>query len=250
MRKIDRLSALLDHFALTVTPTGAAEANFVIVRNTGVDGGWRILVDPNGPRSEEGDDVAFSAHMAWGGESNPLLTALPDGIAVDVPRDDELALLIQVLIDEGRDTRCGHVSIMNRLGEVLVVRFLRAALERGTAEAGILAGLADPRLSRAIVAMHESPGRAWRNDDLAALAGLSRSRFAEVFRTTVGETPAQYLRRWRLVLARQDIARGDRIQAVARRYAYASGEALTHAFQRQFGHSPRRDRAHSQLAGP
>jgi AraC-like DNA-binding protein len=47
-----------------------------------------------------------------------------------------------------------------------------------------------------------------------------------------------YLRRWRMTLARQDLDRGHRVQAVARRYGYGSSEALARAFQRQFGLNP------------
>ena len=86
--------------------------------------------------------------------------------------------------------------------------------------------------------MHEDPGHLWNNHDLAATAGLSLSRFVEVFRKTVGQTPMSYVRHWRMVLARQDIQRGDRIQAVAKRYGYASSEALGRAFRREYDTKP------------
>ena len=70
------------------------------------------------------------------------------------------------------------------------------------------------------------------------IAGLSLSRFAELFRSRLNETPQAYLRRWRMTLARQDIARGDRIKAISRRYGYASSEAFAKAFHRQFGGNP------------
>ena len=71
---------------------------------------------------------------------------------------------------------------MSRLAEVLVIRILRTQIERGSAEPGLIAGLANPKISRAIVAMHDDPGKPWRNDDLAALSGMSLSRFCDVFR--------------------------------------------------------------------
>lgn len=37
-----------------------------------------------------------------------------------------------------------------------------------------------------------------------------------------------------MVLAYQDAERGDRIQTIARRYGYSSGEALSRAFRREF----------------
>lgn len=47
-----------------------------------------------------------------------------------------------------------------------------------------------------------------------------------------------YLRRWRLILAHQDLVRGDRVEAVARRYAYASPEGFTRAFRKAYGVAP------------
>jgi len=61
---------------------------------------------------------------------------------------------------------------------------------------------------------------------------------AEMFLALVGEPPAAYLRRWRLTLARQDAARGDRVDAIARRYGYVSPEGFTRAFKKHFGQSP------------
>ena len=41
-----------------------------------------------------------------------------------------------------------------------------------------------------------------------------------------------------MILARQDIASGDRIQSVARRLGYSSSEALSRAFNRHYGECP------------
>ena len=86
--------------------------------------------------------------------------------------------------------------------------------------------------------IRDSPGRNWRNDDLAEVAGLSLSRFAETFASVVGETPAAYLRRWRLLVARQDLQNGDRVDAVARRYGYQSAEGFARAFRQHYGQNP------------
>ena len=80
-----------------------------------------------------------------------------------------------------------------------------------------------------------------------AIAGLSLSRFAEVFLAMVGETPAAYLRKWRLTLARQDVAKGDRINAIARRYGYRSPEGFARAFKNQFGENPMMRRPSQQI---
>jgi len=184
------------------------------------------------------EGVLFAADVDWGGASNPLLAALPEKLRYDLSADREAASLVALMHSELAAARCGSGSVINRLGEVMVVRLLRAQIEAGSTEPGLLSGLSDARLSRAIVAIHGNPGRNWRNDDLAEVAGLSLSRFAETFASVVGETPAAYLRRWRLLVARQDLQNGDRVDAVARRYGYQSAEGFARAFRQHYGQNP------------
>ncbi len=240
MGEFDRLEALIRRFEMRVTPAPVGEANLAVLGcpETGAPKGVVFA-----PRAEArcpcGAPVLVAARAEWGGSANPLLRALPDRICHDASDDEEMMLLLRLFKREVEARRCGVRPVLSRLGEVLVIKLLRLEIARGTTSPGLLAGLGDPQLARAIVAMHEEPGRAWRNEDLAAIAGMSLSRFAEAFRGTVGETPQAYLRRWRMTLARQEIERGARVQAVARRYGYSSPEALSRAFAREFGGSPR-----------
>lgn len=240
MHDCDRLEALISRFEMSVTPAPGGDGNLAIL-GCPETGAPRMAVFA--PRAEarcccEGDRLLVSAHATWGGAANPLLKALPDKICYDATGDPEMTLLLRLIKAEIEGRHCGVRPVLSRLGEVLVIKLLREEITRGATTPGLVAGLADPRLARAIVAMHEAPGRGWRNEELAAVAGLSLSRFAETFLKIVGETPQAYLRRWRMTLARQDIERGERVQTVARRYGYASAEALSRAFMREFEVSP------------
>jgi len=184
------------------------------------------------------DQVLFAAEVDWGGASNPLVAALPTTVEFDLSNDTESMGLIMLMQSELAAQRCGADPVISRLGEILIVRMLRTQIEAGSTQPGLLAGLSDPRISRAIVAIHDHPGRNWRNEDLALIAGLSLSRFAEVFLAMVGEPPAAYLRRWRLTLAQKDVVKGDRVDAIARRYGYASSEGFARAFKKHFGENP------------
>lgn len=243
MSRYDRLSALIARFTLRVAQGERGEANLVVFESTASRAPSRVVFSTDGAVDGEpalDEAVTFCALAEWGGSANPLIAALPDRVELDVGDDGETALLLRLLKAEGESRRCGSGAVLDRLGEVLMVRLLRAQIKSGAASRGLLGGLADPRLSRAIVALHEQPGRGWRSEDLAGIAGLSLSRFAELFVEVVGVTPMAYLRRWRMTLARQDIERGERIQTVARRYGYGSSEALTRSFRRQFGATPMR----------
>lgn len=235
----DRLSALIQRFTLRVQLCEPGKGNMRVLGDD-IDGTpTRVVFSPTGRAVIQpvGETVLVEAIVDWGGTANPLLAALPSTLALPVEQD-ETAQLLQVFLAEASAARCGCASAMSRLAEVLVIRVLRAQMARGTTEPGLIAGLANPKISRAIVAMHDDPGRAWRNEDLAGIAGMSLSRFCDVFRELVDRTPQSYLRHWRMTLARQDLDRGGRVQAVARRYGYTSPEALTRAFQRQYGINP------------
>lgn len=251
MAKFDRLSALVERFALRVTPIELSDANLMISDDPDSADPCQVVFCPTGPVNSSAQlesCSSFGFRVSWGGAANPLLSALPETVTYETSDDPQMAALIRLLRIEGEDRRCGSDTVLDRLGEVLMVRLLRTQIERGATSTGILGGLADPRLSRAIVAVHENPGKQWRSDDLAEIAGLSLSRFAELFADVVGDTPMAYLRRWRMTLAHQDLEKGERVQTVARRYGYGSSEALNRSFRKQFGASPKEVRVNASAS--
>ncbi len=245
MRKYDRLTTLMQQFHLTVTRAPVDQAALVVT--AGGDGAPdRVIFAPAGRAPlRPGAPVVFAARVDWGGDVNPLIASLPPVVTLDVTADPDTANLVALMQSELTADRCGAGSVLDRLAEVLMVRLLRHLIEDCGTEPGLLAGLADPRISRAIVAMHDAPGRDWRNEDLAQIAGLSLSRFSELFHDRVALRPAAYLRQWRLTLARNDLRRGDRVDRVARRYGYGSPEGFAKAFRRQFGTPPIAERRNS-----
>lgn len=237
MANIDRLSALLNRFELSIAPAALCDASLMIFRgeNHSVD---RVVFCADPLTKSQSGTCLFAAKVDWSAGANPLLQALPCAVEMNVAEDPEALALVSLILSEDQAKRCGAGSVLNRLCEVLLVRLLRFQIEQGATKAGLIAGLADPRLSRAIVAMHDKPGRQWTSEDLAVEAGLSLSRFSELFQTVVGESPMAYLRRWRLAIARRDLARGDRIEQVARRYGYGSPEGFSRAFRKTYGQAP------------
>ncbi len=183
--------------------------------------------------------VLIALRVDFGSKTSPLRTALPNRVVERIEPNSDLANLVNLLVSEQEAPRCGAPAVLCRLGEVLVVRILRMQLERGATEPGLFAGLAHPRISHAILAIHQDPERLWQNRDLAERAGLSHSRFKELFAAIVGETPMGYLRRWRMALARADLERGDRVARVAYRYGYRAADAFSRAYLKEFGIRPR-----------
>ena len=74
---------------------------------------------------------------------------------------------------------------------------------------------------------------------LADLMGVSRSRFAEAFTRTVGESPAKYVAKVKMFQARRWIAHeGMRVTVAANRLGYDSEASFSQAFKRIVGQLP------------
>ena len=170
---MDRLSALMSRFDLIVQPATPDQAHLHIYARDGQ--ACRLVFSARAPLPAPRDDrdLCLAAHVAWGGSDNPMLLALPDRVEMALADMPDGGALADVLIQEFETPRCGGASVLSRLCEVLIVRLLRNQIEAGEMQTGLLGGLADPRLSRAIVAMHDRPEHPWRAETLAREAGLS-----------------------------------------------------------------------------
>ncbi|WP_198731898.1 helix-turn-helix transcriptional regulator [Paracoccus tegillarcae] len=235
---LDRLTALLDRMRLGVHAVPADQANLAAVEDA--SGRIEICLQPReiGIVPDTSGRILFSLSVDFGSEYSPLLNAMPALVSETAQPDSDTGHLTALLAHEYRDGRCGGPAVMARLGEVLVVWILRRQIERGTAAPGLFGGLAHPRISHALVAMHDAPERGWRSTDLAERAGLSHSHFKQLFGETVGVSPMTYLRRWRMILARGELQKGARVERVARQFGYGAPDAFSRAYRREFGVLP------------
>ncbi|WP_437912978.1 AraC family transcriptional regulator [Sorangium sp. So ce302] len=174
-------------------------------------------------------------------EGEPLLVALPRFIhlRIDQNRSHGLQSLIELLRLEVCSSEIGSIPIIRRLAEALFISAVRAYLQTGEGpRRGVLAAIADTQLARPLGDMHEDLARGWTIDDLARSARMSRSAFAERFRSTVGQTPLEYLTRIRMDRARGLLREGVPIAEVAHRVGYDSAISFTRAFRRVTGGTP------------
>lgn len=189
--------------------------------------------------SEQGADFVC-AHIAFeGGAANPLASALPDCVCIPLAQLPDSLSILTLLFAEAEAKYCGRQALLDRLFEVILIQLLRQLMEDGSAHIGLLAGFAHAQLRRAIVAIHEEPEKEWSVESLAAVAGMSRSVFSNQFRDAVGETPANYLQRWRIGLVQKWLKNGQSLKLIAEEAGYGSESALSRAFKSQCGISPK-----------
>lgn len=216
---------------------GAKKENFNIVTPT-----LLFLPRPDTHRlvaaEDAGADVVCGTVQFGGGGRNPITDSLPDVVMVELASLAGIEALLGLMFDEAFSEHNGRQAVLDRLCEVLMIRLLRHCIDHGLTQGGTLAGLADPRLAKALTAIHDDPACPRDLSGMAALAGMSRARFAVRFREVTGETPADYLASWRVMTAQGLLKRGRQLKHVADDVGYGSASALTRAFVRKLGHSP------------
>jgi len=212
--------------------------------------------------SEQAVAATKNVWLTLGSGADRPVTLHAGKFLVDPANQDLLAGLLPPLIHiESHDASLGRVRalltmnqtearqpgpasafVIERLVELILVEILRTTrVPLGAHAAGLLAGLADPVTARALGAMHRDVAHGWSVDELARLCAVSRSTFASKFRRTVGVAPIEYLLRWRMALAKDQLSRGTQsVGEIAFAIGFQSASAFTTAFTRAVGCSPSR----------
>ena len=193
-----------------------------------------FAVDP-----ERGADLVCATVELGGAEGSPIEQGLPECVLLPLVAHPALEPVCNLLVGEAFAEGGGRQTALDRLFEYLLILIVRHVVESGAVSIGVLAGLADPHLAKALTAIHEAPKRPWKLEDLADIAGMSRTRFAEHFRKLVGRTPIEYLTVWRMTVARQLLGKGKPVKSVAAQVGYDSAAAFSRVFRRMTGQPPR-----------
>ncbi|UNK41299.1 AraC family transcriptional regulator [Luteimonas sp. S4-F44] len=225
--------ATQDIGSLDAIPLGEAVGAVVACSGTGT-----------GTGSDTGSGtVLFHGCMQFDlGGMQGLGRLMPEVMRVDATgqRYPDLMPILAAMQREVCAARIGFSGILARLADAVAAMIVRGWVECGCDNAsGLVAALRDPRLARAILALHRQPGRDWTVADLAAQCHTSRSVFAERFQATLGTPPLRYATELRMRLANQWLVE-DRlpIETVAQRLGYTSQAAFSRAFKRVIGQPP------------
>jgi len=172
-----------------------------------------------------------------------LIAQLPEIVALDSVSGQQSAWLqstIQLISGEAENVNLGGETIMAHLADIIVIHAIRHWVETSAAaQEGWLGALKDPKLGKALVAIHHQPAKSWTVDELAQTAGMSRSGFSARFTDIIGTSVKQYLTHWRMTLARaklmtENMTLGD----LAEELGYQSEAAFSRAYKRVMGESP------------
>jgi len=187
---------------------------------------------------QEGAELVCATIEFGAGMLNPVIASFPEPLVLPLDALPELGPTLQLLFSEAFSKLPGRQTALDRLFEYLFVLLIRSAMNARLVDSGVLTGLTDPRLGKAIECMHKHPETSWSLEGLAQRAGMSRARFAAYFREVTGITPFDYLTNWRLGVAQTMLRKGNSLKLIASAVGYANATALTRVFTQRVGMSP------------
>jgi AraC-like DNA-binding protein len=193
--------------------------------------------------NDGGDAIGLGGFFAFDNRhADMLMNVLPPIVHI-FEEVDRAALrgAIERIMLELRTPQPGGFLVAQHLAHLMLLLALRIVLAKGP-EGGIgwIYALGDRQLGAAMNALHGDPARKWTIQSLADVAAMSRSTFALRFRARVGESPIDYLTRWRMLLAAERLLGSrDTIAVIAPSLGYDSDSAFSTAFKRVMGCAPR-----------
>ena len=197
---------------------------------------------PSGsPPLNESSDVrcaSSSIDVTYAGALG-LFDALREPIVENVSSDITMRQMFETMLRETSRPTPGTTAIVESLMQHCVILFLRQHVNRGRDVSLFLLALQDARLARAITFVVERPAATHTVGNLAKLAGMSRSAFAERFTCVCGSSPMEFVQRLRLRLAAQLLlATHMPVKSIAENVGYASRSYFTRAFRSVYDIDP------------
>lgn len=133
----------------------------------------------------------------------------------------------------------GAHAIIKRLSEVTFIQAIRVYMKENKKNQIFLTGLNDRYIRISIEKIHAHPNKKWKVEDLARVAGLSRTLYAERFKKLTGLTPGNYITMWRMELAKNLLKeKGQSVAEIAGRLGYDAEEHFQKTFKKWIGQTP------------
>ena len=186
---------------------------------------------------------------------NLFIKSLPRVLHGRAAASGWLSHLVQHAVSETENRDAGGETILAKLAELMFVQVIRQYTnELPLMSRGWLSGLRDPQIGHALSLVHASPARDWTIEALASAVGMSRSAFAKRFAHFAGDSPMQYLGRWRMQLAARRLENPQvSIAQAGVEVGYDSEAAFNRAFKKVMGVPPgtwRRGRSSEEADAP
>jgi AraC-like DNA-binding protein len=147
--------------------------------------------------------------------------------------------------------RVGTRAVVSALMKQILIEVFRGQLARESYRSWLWPAMMNPQLARAALAIMSKPESAHTVETLAATAGMSRSRFSEMFGQAFGRSPIEFVQIVRLRTARRLLSSSSLpVKSVAAAVGYSSRSHFSRAYRAYYGEAPSMFRTQNSSVEP
>ncbi len=177
-----------------------------------------------------------------GGPDHPFLNSLPQIVhvkSVENAHSPWLAMLLSIVEHEAKSGLPGSNALVRKLTEIIFVQALRIHMHKANKKTGFFRLIENPQISKTLEAIHQGLEQKWGLEDLAEIAGMSRTNYSVKFKELSGMTPLDYLTYCRLEKAKQLLTESTKsVPEVSEAVGYPAHEHFQKLFKKKIGQTP------------
>lgn len=164
--------------------------------------------------------------------------SINEPLVIDHDEVSNLPGVFGEMLDEVSSAELGAKAVASALMKKALIYVVRQELKHPDKGSWLVA-LDDPKLGRAVMAIIESRTKALNVDQLADLAGMSRSAFSRKFTESFGVSPNEFQQEVRLRRAASILSQSKMpVSVVASAVGYESRSHFSRLFKKRFGIEP------------
>ena len=211
-----------------------------VIEDSGFDGTGALVYGEYGTHHET---QLVCGHFAFAKDAHHLLIdTLPAHIKIKNYGESAGTWMENTLKVIGNEAGLGQMGsdlIALKMSEIIFAQALRTYMESEGQDSPVLAGFTDQNIARALTAIHDAPGHNWTLEELAQIAGMSRTAFTSRFSKCMTVTPLGYITNWRMQIARMELVNSSRsIIEIAENSGYRSEAAFSRVFKKYHTKAP------------
>ncbi|MGQ8364509.1 AraC family transcriptional regulator [Glaciecola sp. 1036] len=188
--------------------------------------------------SEEAVVVCANIHFDRR-QQHLLVEQLPRFLWVPLSEAPPLQTITEEIFSEAFEEEIGRQWIIDRLCDIFMMRLLRYVVDTGRVNLSQFTAATQPAIMSLISALSESPESHWTVESMANKVAMSRSKFASLFKQTLGLPPLDYLTDLRISKAQNMLLKDKPVTIVAEAVGYENASSLARVFKKRTGLSPK-----------
>jgi len=195
-----------------------------------------------GEQNEKATNIVCGHFSFSKNESHPFINSLPNILHIKQENNTHsswLELMLNFIDFESKNHRPGTETILKKLTEVIFIQAFRVYLENSTEKVSYFNLINDAYTKKALDSIHNDISRKWSLDELALIAGMSRTNFSKHFKSISGTTPGEYITNLRITKAKELLSNTkEPVAEIAFSIGYQSSEHFQKSFKKKVGVTP------------